>query len=48
MTAQLVTPDVHLNLHKFTTKQYQLMYETGIFTEGDRYLIHFEAIAFLP
>jgi len=37
MTAQLVTPNTHLNLHKFTTKQYQLMYESGVFAESDRY-----------
>ncbi|NUN66399.1 Uma2 family endonuclease [Pseudanabaena biceps] len=37
MTAQLVTPNAHLNLHKFTTKQYQLMYESGVFAESDRY-----------
>ena len=37
MTAQIVTPDVHLNIHKFTTKQYQLMCESGIFAVGDRY-----------
>ncbi len=37
MTSQLVTPNTHLNLHKFTTKQYQLMYESGVFAEGDRY-----------
>lgn len=37
MTAQLVTPNAHLNLHKFTTKQYQLMYELGVFAESDRY-----------
>lgn len=36
MTAQLVTPNAHLNLHKFTTKQYQLMYESGVFAESDR------------
>lgn len=37
MTAQLVTPNAHLNIHKFTTKQYQLMYESGVFAEGERY-----------
>jgi len=37
MTAQLVIPNTHLNLHKFTTKQYQLMYESGVFAESDRY-----------
>lgn len=37
MTAQLVISNTHLNIHKFTTKQYQLMYESGVFAEGDRY-----------
>lgn len=37
MTAQLVISNPHLNLHKFTTKQYQLMYESGVFAESDRY-----------
>ena len=37
MTAQLVISNTHLNLHKFTTKQYQLMYESGVFAESDRY-----------
>lgn len=37
MTAKLVPPNAHSNLHKFTTKQYQLMYESGVFADGDRY-----------
>lgn len=37
MTAQLFTPKAHSNLHKFTTKQYQLMYESGVFADSDRY-----------
>jgi Uma2 family endonuclease len=37
MTAQLVISDPCLNIHKFTTKQYQLMYETGVFAVSDRH-----------
>jgi Uma2 family endonuclease len=37
MTAQIVTPSFTSNIHKFTVQQYHLMYEAGVFTEGDRY-----------
>lgn len=37
MTAQLVTPSVTSNIHKFTVQQYYLMHEAGVFAEGDRY-----------
>lgn len=36
MTAQLVTPILASNLHKFTVQQYHLMHEAGVFAEGDR------------
>lgn len=36
MTAQLLVPNIHLNTHKFTTQQYHLMHEKGVFAEGDR------------
>ena len=36
MTAQLVAPSLASNLHKFTTQQYHLMHEVGVFAEGDR------------
>jgi Uma2 family endonuclease len=33
MTAQLISPSTH----KFTTQQYHLMHEAGVFAEGDRF-----------
>ncbi len=36
MTAQLVTPILSSNLHKFTVQQYHLMHEADVFAEGDR------------
>ena len=36
MTAQLVTPSFVSNIHRFTTQQYHLMHEAGVFAKGDR------------
>ena len=36
MTAQLIAPIIAPSTHKFTIQQYHLMYEAGVFAEGDR------------